>query len=269
VNPATPIAALERLLHDRGIETLASLEVFESIESTNDHLMAALPVAAGRAAVCLAMAQSAGRGRRGRTWVSPPGGGIYLSIGWTFDGVPRELASLSLAVGVMIKRALQTLGADRIQLKWPNDLLLDNGKLGGVLIEMRTVPSGAYVVIGIGLNLLVPEETLQRVQSLGGLPPRDLRGSGITTADFMTVSATMIQALCQGLSTFATDGFDAFRDDWLAADCLSGTWVEWVNGEQRCAGIARGIGDDGALLVEHEGRVDRLVAGEVSLRKVA
>lgn len=266
---STPIETLKRILHDRGIDTVASLELFESIDSTNDHLMAASPVAAGRASVCLAMAQSAGRGRRGRTWVSPRGAGIYLSIGWSFDGVPRELASLSLAVGVMIKRALKTLGATSIQLKWPNDVLLDNGKLGGVLIEMRTVPSGAYVVIGIGLNLLVPDETIQRVQALGGLPPRDLRGTGIRNVDFMPVSAAIIQAVCEGLAAFVNSGLDSFRDEWLAADCLKGAWVEWMSGDQRCTGIARGIGNDGALLVENEGRVDRLVAGEVSLRKVA
>ena len=264
-----PRTNLERLLHERGIETIASLELFESIDSTNDHLMAAQPTAVGCAAVCLARAQSAGRGRRGRTWVSPSGAGIYLSIGWTFDGVPRELANLSLAVGVMIKRGLQTLGADRIQLKWPNDVLLDHGKLGGVLIEMRTVPAGAYVVIGVGINLQVPDETTQRVQSLGGLPPRDLRASGITTVDFMVVSATIIEAICDGLAIYANNGFDPFRDEWLTADGLRGAWVEWSTGDQRCTGVARGIGDDGALLVEHEGRLDRLVAGEVSLRKVA
>jgi BirA family transcriptional regulator, biotin operon repressor / biotin---[acetyl-CoA-carboxylase] ligase len=269
LNAVSCVELLDRWLQERGVTNVAWLEVFESVSSTNVHLMAATPVTAGQAAVCLAMAQSAGRGRRGRTWVSRRGDGIYLSIGWTFKEVPRDIACLSLAVGVMVQRALQSLGARGMRLKWPNDLILNGGKLGGVLIEMRTVPGGAYVVVGVGLNLQVPVETMAMVRSLGGLPPRDLTTSGITTVEFWSVSATLIQYLCEGLATFATDGFDAFRNEWHRLDCLRDDWVEWSTGEIHGTGIARGIGDDGALLVEIDGCVDRLVAGEVSLRKVS
>ena len=269
MNAPSCVELLEHWLHDRGVANVARIEVFESISSTNAHLMAATPVMAEHAVVCLAMAQSAGRGRRGRPWVSRRGDGIYLSVGWTFKEVPRDIACLSLAVGVMVQRALQSLGARGLRLKWPNDLILNGGKLGGVLIEMRTVSAGAYVVIGVGLNLQVPAETTAMVRSLGGLPPRDLTTSGITTVEFWSVSATLIQHLCAGLPTFAADGFDSFRNEWHTLDCLRDDWVEWSSDEARCTGIARGIGDDGALLVESDGRVHRLVAGEVSLRTVA
>jgi BirA family biotin operon repressor/biotin-[acetyl-CoA-carboxylase] ligase len=248
---------------------IARLEVFESIDSTNAHLLAIEPVPVGQAAVCIAAAQSAGRGRRGRQWVSPAGGGVYLSIGWTFASLRDDLSTLSLAMGVAVKRALDRVGGCGIQLKWPNDIVVDGGKLGGVLIEMRTVPEGAYVVIGVGINLKLPDSLETTVMALGGQAPRDLTAAGVTQPDFLATSLAVITSMCDALPRFAKDGFSAFRDDWRDADSLFGYAVEWGKGEERFSGVARGIEADGALLVEHQGRIEKLVSGDVTLRRAA
>ena len=123
---------------------------------------------AGTSEVLLAEFQSAGRGRRGRAWLAPPGAGICLSLSWTFPEAPPELGALGLVIGVCVLRALTALGVKDLALKWPNDLLLDGRKLGGVLIELRGESAGpACVVIGIGLNVALGAALLRKIAATG------------------------------------------------------------------------------------------------------
>ena len=133
---------------------IEALEVHWTLESTNTRLLDSLPPAAGGAAIVLAEHQTGGRGRRGRGWVAPPGGAICLSLSWQYADMPADLSALSLIVGLCAVNALHEIGVGAAQVKWPNDLVTPNGKLGGILIEMRAEAGGpVHVVVGVGLNV--------------------------------------------------------------------------------------------------------------------
>ena len=141
-----------------------SLEVAWSVGSTNTVLLSRPNPPNGSSEVMLAEFQTAGRGRRGRAWLAPPGGAICLSLSWTFRDVPADLSALGLVIGVCELRALHRLGVSGAKLKWPNDLLADERKLGGILIELRAETDGpACVVIGIGLNVALGASLLAKI----------------------------------------------------------------------------------------------------------
>ena len=263
------LALLRARLGPASVRSVAALECFDSIDSTNAHLLAAAVPPAGQASVCVAAHQTAGRGRRGRTWLTPPGSGVCLSFGWTFPVARCDLSALTLAVGVVVRRALQSLGTIDIGLKWPNDLVVNGGKLGGILAEVRLIAEAAYVVIGIGVNLDLPADFAAAVAAQGGQPPQDLRQAGLSDVNAVSVAAVLIDQLCLALPVYAAHGFEPFSREWTEADILRDRCVEWVTGETRREGIARGIASDGTLLVEYAGGMERLIAGEVTLRRAA
>src|SRR5690606_15933943 len=122
------------------------------------------PAPGGTLAACIAEYQTGGRGRRGRSWRMPLGAGLCLSLGWQFERIPPELAALTLAVGVVVRRVLAETAAIELRLKWPNDLVWDERKLGGILLEMSAeAHGGCHVVIGVGLNVDVPRTLLPRL----------------------------------------------------------------------------------------------------------
>ncbi len=140
----------------------AATEVIFELGSTNEYLHAAAAPAPGQPRVVFAELQTAGRGRRGRSWLAPFGAGVTFSIGWSFADTPADLSALSLAMGVCVARELRDMGAPRIMLKWPNDIVFEHRKLGGLLAQLRVEAGGpAYVVIGLGLNLQLPPEHTQ------------------------------------------------------------------------------------------------------------
>lgn len=245
---------------------VAWLEVFTEIESTNEHLLGRVP-APGRLDVCVAEFQTAGRGRRGRSWNAPLGSGICLSVGWHFVDSPAELSALTLAVSVVARRALkESVGVD-IALKWPNDLVWDERKLGGILVESATeAQGGSHVVVGIGLNVALPAELLPRLSDW----PRG--AVDVATAVGRAPSrAVLVGALVNGLAAlfedYARTGFAAYRSEWRAVDHLRGRGVRLDDAGGSVTGTAVGIDADGALLIETEaGARRRVVAGDVSVR---
>lgn len=246
-------------------ERVTRLETAWSIESTNTTLSARPYPRAGTSEVLLAEFQTAGRGRRGRAWLAPPGGAVCLSLSWTFPAVSQDLGALGLVIGVCLVRALAGLGLAEVRLKWPNDLLLRDRKLGGVLIEMRAEAAGsACVVIGIGLNVAMGE-ALVRTISATGIQATDLTRAGITVARNALVAA-LVTACIEGLLEFERAGLKPFLEDWRRADALRGRPVNVTGGEGIARGLARGIDVHGALMVEtHEG-VQRFVSGDVTVR---
>ena len=154
--------ALRRALAPRTARRLARLEVLTEVDSTNRRLLESAPPPPGKLAACLAEFQTAGRGRRGRRWLAPLGGGLCLSAGWQFAGTPRDLSALTLAVGVVARRALADAARVDVALKWPNDLVHDERKLGGILLELAAEAQGrCYVVAGIGINVALPPKSLR------------------------------------------------------------------------------------------------------------
>ncbi len=251
-------AAAAPLVHSLSVEWL--------LESTNTHLLAMPPPPAGSAHVVLAENQTAGRGRRGRQWIAPPGGAVCLSIGWSYGDMPADLSAISLVTGVCVREALLSFGAAGVHLKWPNDLITPDGKLGGILIELRAESAGpAYVVVGIGLNVQLDGAARAAVLA-SGAQADDLRTRCQTLPDRDHLVAAILERLLPALAAFPRQGFTPTLAQWHAADALFGVEVRVEIGEQSTRGIARGVDAHGALLLETPTGVQRFVSGEVSVR---
>jgi BirA family transcriptional regulator, biotin operon repressor / biotin---[acetyl-CoA-carboxylase] ligase len=233
------------------------VEVFGAVESTNAQL-ASLDSIHARALV--AEAQKSGRGRRGRGWLSPPGG-IYLSLGWRFESGLAGLSPLSLVVGMAAARAIRKTCRINVGIKWPNDLVIDDAKLGGCLVEISGAADGpCQAIIGIGINLNLPESTSvdQPTTSLArhaSLMPRN------------QLIAAILAALESDLRQLDRQGFESFRQEWRRIDSLAGKGVRVIKADGNdFSGTAEGIDEQGRLLVKHRGRVHALGSGEVSVR---
>jgi len=248
---------------------LRHIEVAWTVASTNTVLLERSAPPPGECEAALAEFQSAGRGRRGRTWLAPPGGAVCLSLSWTFAQMPRDVGSLSLAVGVCVLRALGKLGVRDLKLKWPNDVLVGDAKLGGILIELRAEAAGpACAVIGIGLNVALGASLIAQIGATG-LAAADLSAAGTSPPARNAIAAEVLDACLGGLLEFEREGLRAFMDEWRRADALRGRAVTVINGDERTRGLARGIDVSGALLVDAGHAVRKFVSGEVSVRPVA
>lgn len=242
------------------------LETVWSIASTNTALLERPGPRNGATEVLLAEYQTAGRGRRGRAWLAPPGGAICLSLSWMFREVPPDLGALGLVIGVCALRALRQLGLTSAALKWPNDLLVGDRKLGGVLIDLRAESAGpAYVVIGIGLNVALGGQLLKRIAA-AGLPATDLASVGLAPSR-NRLAAGLIGACVRGLEEFERQGLGPCIEEWRTADALRGRAVDVTAVEGSTArGLARGIDIHGALMVETAHGVRRFISGDVTVR---
>ena len=245
---------------------VARVDAAWTLGSTNTVLMERPYPAVACGEALLAEYQTAGRGRRGRTWVAPPGGSICLSFSWMFAEVPRDLGALGLVIGVCAMEALRDLGVVGIGLKWPNDLLVENRKLGGILIELRAESSGpACVVIGIGLNVALGAALLEQI-SATGLAPIDLVSAGLKGGRRNEVAAGLISSFVRGLLDFERAGLKPFVQRWMDVDALRGKPIAVAGADVTTKGIARGIDLDGALLVETPQGLLKFISGDVSVR---
>jgi BirA family transcriptional regulator, biotin operon repressor / biotin---[acetyl-CoA-carboxylase] ligase len=262
-------AAILAAMGPSAAEQVEGLEVLLSVDSTNRYLAEQLPVTPGRTQVCVAEVQNAGRGRRGRAWVAPFGSGICMSLGWQFAEAPPTFSALSLAIGVAAVKALRRLGVEGVGLKWPNDLVYQHRKLGGILIEMRGESAGpAQVVIGIGLNMHMPANarlTLAEQQAALVADIHEIMHGGTPTRN--AVVAALVAEFVATLRTFAQHGFDPFAAEWRTLDSLANAPVKVISGSETTFGHARGVDPDGTLLVEVHGQLRRFFSGEVSLRR--
>jgi BirA family transcriptional regulator, biotin operon repressor / biotin---[acetyl-CoA-carboxylase] ligase len=260
---ASPIRdALSRQVRDR----VQRLDVAWSLGSTNTELVGRPNPAPGRSEVLLSEFQSAGRGRRGRTWLAPPGGAVCLSLSWTFPEMPRDAGALGLAIGVCVLRALEPFGIQDARLKWPNDVLVADRKLGGVLIELRAESAGpASVVVGIGLNVALGPELLEKIATTG-LPAVDATSVAQRAVARNELAAGLIECCIRGLLEFEQDGLRPFIDEWRHADALRGRLVSVQAGEENTRGVARSIDLGGALLVETPQGLRKFYSGEVTVR---
>ncbi len=247
-------------------ERVSAIETVWSTSSTNTVLLARANPPVGTSEVLLAEHQSAGRGRRGRAWLAPPGGAICLSLSWTFREVPADIGALSLVVGVCALNALRSQGVRGAALKWPNDLLSEGRKLGGVLIELRAESGGpACVVIGIGLNVALGAALLKRIAGMG-LEATDLRSAGLAAPSRNSIAAALVSACLRGLAAFEREGLKPFIEEWRAADALRGRPVAVSGADGTARGLARGVDLHGALLIETREGLRRFIAGDVTVR---
>lgn len=263
--PLDAVRISERLPREAR-EHVTKLEAVWSIASTNSALLGRGNPPIGSSQVLLAEYQTAGRGRRGRAWLAPPGGGLCLSLSWTFREAPPDLGALGLVVGVCALRALKELGVAGVSLKWPNDLLVGEKKLGGVLIDLRAEsPGPASVVIGIGLNVALGAALFTLIAATG-TPATDLKSAGLADVSRNEVAAQLVGACLRGLVAFERLGLKPFLDEWREADALRGKAVSVSAPDGTARGLARGIDLRGALLVETRDGVKRFISGDVTLK---
>ena len=234
--------------------------VVDSTDSTNRQLLDA-PAAQDPQAL-FAEYQTAGRGRRGRAWRSPYGANVYLSLAWSFAGWPPQLTALPLTVGVACAQALRDAGLGRVQLKWPNDLWVDRRKLGGILIEHRGEAGGACrVVVGIGINVAMSGAQADGIDQ-AWISLNEAIGAN---ASRNALAAALLDHLHNVLSRFEYEGFAPFAAQWSALDLTRDQPVQ-ISGTPTITGIARGVDDIGALIVESDSERRAVHSGDVSLR---
>jgi BirA family biotin operon repressor/biotin-[acetyl-CoA-carboxylase] ligase len=257
--------------HQAGAGLPDGLEVLFEAGSTNDCLYAAPMPPAGRPRVVFAELQHAGRGRRGRSWVAPFGTGLTFKIAWTFAESPADLSALSLAMGVSVAEALRAAGAAETMLKWPNDIVWRQRKLGGLLIQLKSEAGGAAcVVVGLGLNLALPDAARAALAAHGALPVGDLADAiGARSPGRNELAARLALAMLAALDQFGRLGFQPFEARWRALDSLAGTPVRVTQSGLVADGIALGADRDGALRLDVGGRVERVLSGDVSVRPAA
>lgn len=250
-------------LNEQSRSLINVLEIHHQIDSTNRYLVEQARDKTCSGWVCFAERQTAGKGRRGREWVSPFGSNIYLSIAWQFPQGGAAIAGLSLAVGVAVVRALRDQQLHDVGLKWPNDIYSQGKKLGGILIEVSgEVDGSCNAVIGVGLNLFLPEN----------------KASSITQAwtDITTITGqrpVFRNALAGGLlnhllpviASFEEQGIGAYLDEWRRYDCLRGLPATLFIAQNTIEGIVEGVNDSGLLLLKRaDGNVQAFASGEVS-----
>ncbi len=248
---------------DAAVQTIiAEIQIHEHIDSTNTYLMGRAKCGQTSASVCLAELQSAGRGRRGRSWVSPYGANLYLSLLWRFSAGPALLSGLSLATGIAVARALEGLGVTEIGLKWPNDLLWQGRKLGGMLLEFGGESSGpCYVVAGIGLNVAMPQGAQERIDQ----PWVDLR-TILGSVSRNRLAAQVLNQLVLIFSHFEETGLGSIVQEWTRYDQVAGQSILLKLPHKTITGVACSVDETGALLVKTDSGVERFMAGEISLR---
>ena len=247
-----------------GTHSTIRLEVLDECQSTNALLAACAAAGAPSGTAIVCELQSAGRGRRGASWHSGLGDSVTLSVLWRFERGTAGLSGLPLAIGVACARALESLGAAGVGLKWPNDIVRGDGKLGGVLVEVsgdgnRT----AAAVIGVGINVRTPAAAKRAVDR----PVADLGGAIGSRNALVARLATEIAAAA---TVFEREGFAAFRGEWLRRHAWQGRPVRVLAPSRRTVdGVAAGVADDGALIVDTPRGAEHFHAAEVSLRLAA
>jgi BirA family biotin operon repressor/biotin-[acetyl-CoA-carboxylase] ligase len=256
---------IRQALSEAALARLQELEVFVRIGSTNTHLMERAAPAAGCFRVAVADEQTAGRGRQSRRWISPPGAGLYLSLAYTFACVPPQLPALTLALGIGVIATLERCGNVELRLKWPNDIIARDAKLGGILTEARS-PSGdgVTVVTGVGLNVDLPDDMEVPSDATWFLPPVDLATLFDSPPSTSQLAGRLIEGLFETLLRFEESGFDTFAADWRQRDWLHGRGivVELPDGE--LAGIAAGVESDGALILDVTGGRRKIASGSIT-----
>ncbi len=250
-------------LDKKALPLCKGIEVLFETDSTNQYLAERCTRESCSGHVVLAEHQSRGRGRRGNQWLSPMAGGISLSVAWRTDYSYASLGLLSLFVGVAVTRALTKTGIHELGLKWPNDILVNHKKLGGILVEMQGEANGPIeMVIGIGINHAIPAELRQAIDQ----PVTDIVSHAGKTVSRNELTATLISELLLLLDITTEDDHEALLQEWRQHDCYKDRMANLLLHESEISGQIMGVDDDGCLLIVVDGQVQRYMSGELSLR---
>ena len=252
-------AELERRLDG----VMHELTVLPETDSTNQRLLAVARDGELHGRICLAEFQRAGRGRQGRSWQMPYGRGLCLSVGWHYPVIPPDLPALPLAIGVVARELLASLGLRELALKWPNDLVCPRGKLGGILVENRMQHHGPIdLVVGIGINVQPPLTGAWRPEQ----PAADLESLLGRLPDRTSLAVQLSERLMHLLQRFPEEGFASYLPRWERMDWLRDRPLRVQSAQGVLQGHARGVDPGGALLLETSRGLRRVLSGEVRVR---
>lgn len=253
---------LKRRLASQAQSRFDVIDVFPEIGSTNSYLLGMPPPQPGRANAALADRQTAGRGRLNNRWHSPPGSGLYLSVAYTLAKPSDRLPSLTLAAGVAILQAIEDMGVRGAMLKWPNDIVLNNGKLGGILTELQPASTDmSTVIVGTGLNIDMRGETDDIVAGIGRVA--DFREALPEGPDPLELAVAVLGRLIDALVVFDHEGLAPFVERWCNRDWLANRAVRVASNTGDRFGVAAGIDEEGALLLRQDSGMERIISGTV------
>lgn len=261
---AQPLSLIDESALLKQLGPAVSLEYLASTDSTNAYLLEHLEhKPSGH--IVVAERQTAGRGRQGRTWVSPFGQALYLSMYYAAENGYQELQGLSLVVGLGVAQALTANGVQGVQVKWPNDLLINGAKLGGILVELRgQMGPSVDAVIGLGINYQLQMSTLLDDITQ---PFTDCQTHMTETFDKTRMTLAIIQQLTLSLAEFKQHGFAPFYERWSQWDAYLGHEIIIANGQTNIQGVCQGIDQSGALVIEVNGQREIFFGGEIHVRR--
>ena len=244
---------------------LRSIEILPCTDSTNDRMQERSKEMSIDGHVMMAEVQTAGRGRRGRKWESPFGRTIALTLGVDIDRPASAVSCLSLVVGVAVADALLSVGVAGVRLKWPNDVLIEGGKVGGILTELVVATQPVEVIVGIGINV----GSASFIRQVVDYPVADV-------CDYVDgpvrnrLVAELINHVLRNCRLFEKSGFAALREQWMQLDAFRNRDVVITSPSERVLGKAIGLGSNGELLIQtDDGTRRKIIGGDVSLREVA
>lgn len=243
-----------------------NFEIYASIDSTNTDLMQriASKQALTSGTVIVAEMQNAGRGRRGRVWQSPFGANLYYSYYWLLEDGLQAAMGVSVAVGLAIYDCIKSLYNIEVNLKWPNDILVDNQKLAGVLVELDGQPEGpCHLVIGIGLNIAMPESASEYIDQAWV----DLKRLGLEV-NKNELAAALTFYLEKRLAQYQASGLSEMYQEWNKVNAFAEQLITLHTGQKAWQGICVGIDKQGGLVLRQDGIEKTYYGGEISVRKV-
>ncbi|KDN09759.1 bifunctional biotin--[acetyl-CoA-carboxylase] ligase/biotin operon repressor BirA [Gilliamella sp. Imp1-1] len=254
---AAPLNLLNKTKINQHYQSNSRCEILPIIDSTNQYLLDRIgQLTSGDC--CVAEFQSKARGRRGRKWFSPFGTNLYFSMYWRLEQGIAAAMGLSLVVGIVIADTLRALSGQDIKVKWPNDLYLNDQKLAGILVELAGKTGDcAHVVIGVGVNLTMANPDTNIVNQ---------KWANLGNVDRNLLVAQVAKTLKSQLIEFEKHGLVPFINDWNKLDNFVNRPVKLLIGDNIIRGIAKGINDQGALLLEQNGKIQAHIGGEISLR---
>ncbi|MTB32525.1 bifunctional biotin--[acetyl-CoA-carboxylase] ligase/biotin operon repressor BirA [Providencia alcalifaciens] len=235
------------------------------IDSTNQYMLDRIPnLQSGD--TCLAEYQSAGRGRRGRQWISPFGCNLYLSTYWKLEQGPAAAIGLSLVVGIVIAETLNKLCGNKVKVKWPNDLYMNDKKLAGILVELTgKTGDAAHIIIGIGINIGMNKSIIKKDETIN--QAWSALTDEVENIERNELAGNIINALKKSLLIFEKQGLKPFLSRWFELDNFLERNVKLLIGNDIIVGVEKGINEQGALLLQKEnGEIIPYIGGEISLR---
>ena len=262
--------AIRRSLSAQLTSRLDEFEILPTIDSTNSYLLQQPSPKAQRFRVAIADHQTAGRGRHNKNWQSPPGSGLCLSLAYTYAAMPESLPALTLALGVGVINALSGSGVECVSLKWPNDIVALDRKLGGMLVEVQSGSvTGVTVVVGIGLNVDLSGQIDFGTNQTWAQCAVDMKSVRSNPPQRNILAAALIEHFIATLLRFEIQGFGGFVDEWREYDWLFGKVVTVEMPDGQLTGVAAGVDIDGALLVDTGRGQRRVISGSIVMASLA